>query len=172
MGVKDHSDSAAREIGPARCHILTVSDTRKPGTDKSGAAAAALLEAAGHKVEKRLIVENNLSKILQAVRTAIDEGADLVLALGGTGVSRRDVTVEAVRSVIDKELPGFGELFRALSVKEIGTAAILSRAVLGTTVEGKVVAVTPGSPAAVTLALKEILVPQLKHLLRELRKHT
>jgi molybdenum cofactor biosynthesis protein B len=171
MGVKDHSDSADREIGPAKCHILTVSDTRKPETDESAAAAAELLEAAGHKVEKRRIVENDFSKIVQSVKTAIKEGADLVLALGGTGVSRRDVTVEAVRNVIDKELPGFGELFRALSVKQIGTAAILSRALLGTTVEGRVVAVTPGSPAAVQLALKEILAPQLKHLLRELRKH-
>ena len=85
-------------------------------------------------------------------------------------MSRRDVTVEAVRSLIEKELPGFGELFRALSVKEIGTAAILSRAMLGTTSDRKIVAVTPGSPAAVQLALKEILIPQLKHLLRELRK--
>jgi len=169
MGVRDHSEDAARDIGAARCHILTVSDSRTAKTDESGDVAAGLLEKAGHKVVKRDIVENDLSKIVIAIKYALD-GADLVLALGGTGVSRRDVTVEAVRGVVEKELPGFGELFRVLSVKEIGTAAILSRALLGTT-GGKIVAVTPGSPGAVRLALQEILVPQLKHLLRELRKH-
>ena len=113
---------------------------------------------------------NNHADIVVAVHAAIGAGADVVLALGGTGISKRDVTVEAIRSLVEKELPGFGELFRALSVKEIGTAAILSRATLGATSEGKLLAVTPGSPAAVQLALKEILVPQLKHLLREVRK--
>ncbi|HZN63594.1 MAG TPA: molybdenum cofactor biosynthesis protein B [Planctomycetota bacterium] len=170
MTVKDHSEGAARDIGAARCHVLTVSDTRRPETDESGRIAAEILEAAGHKVEKRRIVPNDASKIILAVKASVIEGADLVLALGGTGVSRRDVTVEAVRSLIQKELPGFGELFRALSVKEIGTAAILSRATLGATAERSIVAATPGSPAAVRLALNEILVPQLKHLLREVRK--
>ena len=170
MTVKDHSESSAREIGAARCHVITVSDSRKPDTDESGHVAAGLLEAAGHKVVKRRIVENDQSKIVLAVKASIVEGADLVLALGGTGVSRRDVTVEAVRQVVEKELPGFGELFRTLSLKEIGTAAILSRATLGTTPERSLVAVTPGSPSAVRLALKEILIPQLKHLLREVRK--
>ena len=170
MAVKDHSESAARDIGAARCHVLTISDSRKPSTDESGDAASKLLEAAGHTVAKRRIVENDFSKIVVAVKASIVEGADLVLAVGGTGVSSRDVTVEAARSVIEKELPGFGELFRALSVKEIGTAAILSRATLGTTRERSLVAVTPGSPAAVRLALHEILIPQLKHVLREVRK--
>ena len=170
MGVKDHSEDAAREIGAARCHILTVSDSRTAKTDESGDAAASLLEKAGHKVVNRRIVENDLSKIVIAIKSAFD-GADLVLALGGTGISKRDVTVEAARGLIEKELPGFGEHFRALSVKEIGTAAILSRATLGATSDGKLLAVTPGSPAAVRLALQEILIPQLKHFLRELRKH-
>ena len=170
MGAQDHAESARREVGAVRCHLLTVSDSRKPETDESGKVAAELLEAAGHKVEKRRIVENDFSKIGLAVKASIVEGADLVIALGGTGISKRDVTVEAVRELLDKELPGFGELFRSLSVKEIGTAAILSRATLGATAEGRLVAVTPGSPAAVRLALKEILIPQLKHLLRELRK--
>ncbi len=170
MGVKDHSESAARDVGAARCHVLTVSDTRKPESDESGRAAAGLLEAAGHVVAERKIVPNEKAAIADAVRAAIAAGADLVLALGGTGISKRDVTVEAIREFTAKDLPGFGELFRALSVKEIGTAAILSRAALGATADGKLVAATPGSPAAVHFALREILVPQLKHLLRELRK--
>ena len=170
MGVKDHSESAGRDVSAVRCYVLTVSDSRTQKTDESGDIASRLLEAAGHVVAKRGIVANDFPMIVSAVRTAIDEGADLILALGGTGVSRRDVTVEAVRSQIDKELPGFGEVFRALSVEEIGTAAILSRATLGTTSKGNVVAVTPGSPAAVHLALEKILIPELKHLLREVRK--
>jgi molybdenum cofactor biosynthesis protein B len=170
MGVKEHSDSADREIGAARCHILTVSDTRKAETDESGRAAAGLLEAGGHVVADRRIVPNDRRAVADAVRAAIAAGADLVLALGGTGVSRRDVTVDALRDFVDKELPGFGELFRALSAKEIGSATILSRAMLGATADGRLVAATPGSPAAVHIALRDVLVPQLKHLLRELRK--
>jgi molybdenum cofactor biosynthesis protein B len=169
MGAQDHSENARREVGAVRCVLLTVSDSRRPETDESGRIAADLLEAAGHEVANRIIVENDLSKIVLAVKDAL-EGADLVIALGGTGISKRDVTVEAIRGLLDKELPGFGELFRALSVKEIGTAAILSRATLGATAGGKLLAVTPGSPAAVRLVLNEILIPQLKHLMRELRK--
>src|SRR5688572_1769383 len=170
MGAEDHAESARREVGAVRCFLLTVSDSRRPETDESGKVAAELLEAAGHRIESRRIVENDLSKIVVAIKVALADGADLVLALGGTGISKRDVTVEAVRGLLDKELPGFGELFRALSMKEIGTAAILSRATLGATAGGRLLAVTPGSPAAVRLALQEILIPQLKHLLRELRK--
>jgi molybdenum cofactor biosynthesis protein B len=169
MGAQDHAEDARREVGAVRCRLLTVSDSRRPETDESGRIAADLLEAAGHQVVNRIIVENDLSKIVLAVKDAL-EGADLVIALGGTGISKRDVTVEAIRGLLDKELPGFGELFRALSVKEIGTAAILSRATLGATAGGKLLAVTPGSPAAVRLVLNEILIPQLKHLMRELRK--
>jgi molybdenum cofactor biosynthesis protein B len=169
MGAQDHAEDARREVGAVRCRLLTVSDSRRPETDESGRIAADLLEAAGHEVVNRIIVENDLSKIVLAVKDAL-EGADLVIALGGTGISKRDVTVEAIRGLLDKELPGFGELFRALSVKEIGTAAILSRATLGATAGGKLLAVTPGSPAAVRLVLNEILIPQLKHLMRELRK--
>jgi molybdenum cofactor biosynthesis protein B len=169
MGAQDHAENARREVGAVRCCLLTVSDSRRPETDESGRIAADLLEAAGHEVVNRIIVENDLSKIVLAVKDAL-EGADLVIALGGTGISKRDVTVEAIRGLLDKELPGFGELFRALSVKEIGTAAILSRATLGATAGGKLLAVTPGSPAAVRLVLNEILIPQLKHLMRELRK--
>jgi molybdopterin adenylyltransferase len=170
MGVIDHTQNAGREIGSARCHILTVSDSRSEKTDESGRTAAELLEAAGHVVSGRGIVPNDRLRIVESVQSAMSTGADLVLALGGTGISKRDVTVEAVRGLIEKELPGFGEVFRAMSVKEIGMAAILSRATLGATADGKLVAVTPGSPAAVQLALKEILIPQLKHLLREARK--
>src|SRR5688572_24786478 len=142
MGVKDHAESADREIGAAKCHILTVSDTRAAESDESGRAAAGLLTAAGHVVADRRIVPNDRAAISEAVQAAMGRAADLILALGGTGISKRDVTVDAIRPLIDKELPGFGEMFRALSAKDIGSAAFLSRALLGTTTDGKLVAVT------------------------------
>jgi molybdenum cofactor biosynthesis protein B len=170
MSLQEHSERAGREVGAARCHILTVSDTRQADNDDSGRAAAGLIEAGGHEVADRRIVPNDKGAIVEAARAAIAGGADLVLALGGTGISKRDVTVEALRELMTRELPGFGELFRSLSAREIGSATILSRATLGVTAEGRLVAATPGSPAAVHIALRDVLVPQLRHLLREIRK--
>ncbi|HEY3225853.1 MAG TPA: molybdenum cofactor biosynthesis protein B [Planctomycetota bacterium] len=170
MGAKDHADRAEKEITSARCVVLTVSDTRTVETDESGRKAADILAAAGHTVADRRIVPNDRAAIADAVRAALAAGVDLVVAVGGTGVSRRDVTVEAIRGLLEKELPGFGEMFRMMTAKEIGTAAILTRATLGATSDGKLVVATPGSTAGVRLALEDILVPQLKHLLWELRK--
>ncbi|HTF57935.1 MAG TPA: molybdenum cofactor biosynthesis protein B [Planctomycetota bacterium] len=170
MGAKDHADRAEKEITSARCVVLTVSDTRKAETDESGRKAADILTAAGHVVADRRIVPNDRAAIVDAVRAALTAGVDLVVAIGGTGVSRRDVTVEAVRGLMEKELPGFGEMFRMLTAEEIGTAAIMTRATLGATSDGRLVVSTPGSTAGVRLALEDILVPQLKHLLWELRK--
>lgn len=170
MGAKDHADRAEQEIASARCVVLTISDTRTTETDESGRKAAEILAAAGHAVADRRIVPNDRAAIADAVRAALAAGIDLVVAIGGTGVSKRDVTIEAVRGLIDKELPGYGELFRTLTAKEIGTAAIMTRATLGATSEGRLVVATPGSTAGVRLALEDILVPQLKHLLWELRK--
>ena len=107
---------------------------------------------------------------MSAAEGALKE-ADVVLTIGGTGVSRKDISVESVRPLLDKELPGFGEMFRSLSVKEIGTAAILSRAVLGVTSKGKIVLSLPGSENAVRLGLEGILMNELKHLLWELRRY-
>jgi len=170
MGVKDHSERADREIASARCVVLTISDTRTTETDESGRKAAEILAAAGHAVADRRIVPNDRGAIADAVGSALAAGVDLVVAIGGTGVSKRDVTVEAVRGLMEKELPGFGEMFRMLTAEEIGTAAIMTRATLGATSEGRLVVVTPGSTAGVRLALEDVLVPQLKHLLWELRK--
>ncbi len=169
MGAKDHREQAGRE-DPARCAILTVTDTKTRETDRSGRLAFEILQKFGHSVVLHEIVPNERKKIADAAERALKE-AELLLTVGGTGASRRDGTVEALRPLIDKELPGFGELFRALSAREIGTAAILSRALLGVTAEGRVVAALPGSEGAVRLALEEILVNELKHLLWELRRY-
>ena len=167
MGASDHKEGAKREVG--RIALLTVSDTRTASNDVSGDLAASLLSAAGHEVKLRRIVPNELSKIGGALRDAL-ESADLALTLGGTGISKRDLSVDAARTFIETELPGFGELFRSMSAADIGTATILSRALLGMTLTRKLIGCLPGSEGAVRLAVEKILVPELPHLLRELRK--
>ena len=169
MGAHDHREHAEKESS-ARCAILTVTDSKTRETDTSGRRAFEILQKFGHTVVLHEIVPNERKKVADAAEKALKE-ADVLLTIGGTGASRRDGTVEAVRPLLEKELPGFGELFRSLSAREIGTAAILSRALLGVTSAGKVVVALPGSEGAVRLALEEILVNELKHLLWELRRY-
>ena len=170
MGATDHRDRAEGEQ-TARCAILTVTDTRTLETDTSGRAASEILQKAGHSVVLHEIVPNEPQKIADALGKGLRE-ADLVLTIGGTGASRKDLSVEAVLPLLAKELPGFGEMFRAASVKEIGTAAMLSRAVLGITAAGKIVLALPGSENAVRLGLGTLLMGELNHLLWELRRYS
>ena len=169
MGTKDHRESAEKE-GSARCAILTVTDSKTRDTDTSGKAAFEIFQKFGHTVVSHEIVPNEKKKITSAAEQGLKQ-ADLLVTIGGTGASRKDISVESVSGLIEKELPGFGEMFRSMSVKEIGTAAILSRAVLGITGDGKIVLSLPGSENAVRLALEGILMNELKHLLWELRRH-
>lgn len=154
-----------------RCAVLTVTDTRTLDTDESGAAMKRLLEAAGHAIADYSILPNNEARVRGHVRTLIARSdVDAVLITGGTGLGSKDRTVEAVRSLLEKELPGFGEIFRMVSFQEqIGAAAILSRAVAGSA-NGKLVVSMPGSKAAVELALTRIVLPELRHAVRELRR--
>ena len=170
MGAKDHKERA-EQTDSARAAILTVTDSKTRETDASGKRAFEIFQKFGHTVVLHEIVPNKRRKLADRIERALKE-ADVVVTIGGTGASRRDLSVEAVRSFIDKELPGFGEMFRALSVKEIGTAAMLSRAVLGVTGKGKVVVALPGSEGGVRLALEDILMNELKHLLWELRRYS
>jgi molybdopterin adenylyltransferase len=154
----------------AACSVLTVSDTRTEATDTGGRRVVEALTAAGHRVVAREIVPDEPDRI--AARLSVwlgSETLDLIVTTGGTGVARRDTTVEVVDRLLDKRLDGFGELFRMLSYREIGAAAMLSRALAGT-VGRTAVFVLPGSQAAVRLAMEELVVPELPHLLRELRK--
>jgi len=169
MGTKDHRESASKE-GSARCAILTVTDTKTRETDTSGKAAFEIFQKFGHSVVSHEIIPNEKKKITSAAEHALKQ-ADLLVTIGGTGASRKDISVESVRPLIEKELPGFGEMFRSMSVKEIGTAAMMSRAVLGVTAEGKIVVSLPGSENAVRLGLEGILMNELKHLLWELRRY-
>lgn len=167
MSVDEHRRSAPASFG---CAIVTVSDTRDERTDRSGPLLAERAERGGHRVVRRALVRDDAGAIREAVRELLSHvEVDVVLLTGGTGVSPRDVSVEAVTPLFDKELPGFGELFRALSFAEIGAAALLSRASAGVA-RGKAVFLLPGSPPALELAMAKLILPELGHLLDQARR--
>jgi molybdenum cofactor biosynthesis protein B len=162
-----HRAYAPKSIG---CAVLTVSDSRTLDDDKSGQQIRALLEAAGHRIVEHAIVKDEAEAIRFAVLRALArDDVDAVIATGGTGVSPRDVTPDTVEPLLEKRLTGFGELFRALSYQEIGAAAILSRALAGTA-SGKVVYVMPGSTGAVRLGMEKLVLPELAHVVGQLRR--
>jgi molybdenum cofactor biosynthesis protein B len=150
--------------------VLTVSDTRGPDDDRSGAVARERIESAGHAVCDYRVVPDDPEKIRDVVEGWLaSEGCDAVVVSGGTGISTRDRTYEAIDGLLDRRLDGFGELFRMLSFEQVGSAAMLSRAVGGIARRTPLFAL-PGSPRAVQLALDRLILPQLGHLLAELRK--
>ena len=166
MGLEEHRQSSAGARGFA---VVTVSDTRDLASDRGGAYLVEALEAAGHRVVHRGLVADEVEAIRAEVRAACGVGGvELVLLTGGTGLAPRDVTPEALEGLFDRGIPGFGELFRALSYAEIGSAAILSRA-LGGVVGGTVVLALPGAPKALRLALEAIVLPEAGHLISQAR---
>lgn len=167
MAHHEHKRSAPIAIP---CAIVTVSDTRTEETDTSGAAIRERLLAAGHEVVHYAIVPDEPERIravIAEVRTAAR--ARVVIVNGGTGISRRDRTYEAVAAMLDKTLDGFGELFRFLSYQDIGSAAMLSRAIAGLSGELVIFSV-PGSSGAVKLAMDKLIVPELGHVVGESAK--
>jgi molybdenum cofactor biosynthesis protein B len=153
------------------CKVITISDTRNVEMDKSGNLIKMLLEESGHNVVDYEIVKDEKTLIRSSVLKGCEtREIDVVLTNGGTGIAKRDVTIEAVQSVIEKEIPGFGELFRMLSYQEdIGSAAILSRAIAGVSMDTAIFAM-PGSSGAVKLAMEKLILPELGHVVREIRK--
>jgi molybdenum cofactor biosynthesis protein B len=152
----------------AGCAIVTVSDTRRARDDASGDAIARLATAAGHKVLTRAWVRDEPAAIRRAARAALArKPVDLVVVTGGTGIAPRDRTPESLAPVIERWLPGFGELFRARSFEQVGAAAWLSRAAAGVA-RGRLVVMLPGSTRAVELAMQELVLPELGHVLRML----
>jgi len=150
--------------------VVTVSDTRSEESDESGNIAERLLVERGHRVVVREIVKNDGAAIRALMEElAREPGIQVMLTLGGTGISSRDVTVEAVSDLLDKTIEGFGELFRRLSYEEIGEAAMLSRAIAGT-MGKKVIFCLPGSKSAVDLALRKLILPGLGHVLWEVNR--
>ncbi len=168
-GVSSQEHKAA---GPAsvRVFVLTISDTRTDETDTGGRSVVDILTAAGHVVTGKVIVKDDPVHVANAVGQQAASGAvDVVITTGGTGITRRDSTFEAIDAMLEKRLPGFGELFRMLSYQEIGSAAMMSRACAGTI--GTVVVVSlPGSAGAVRLAMTRLLIPELGHLVQQAQK--
>jgi molybdenum cofactor biosynthesis protein B len=166
--VHKHRESAPDYV---RVAILTISDTRTPETDTGGDTVDELMRDAGLEVLERSIVRDEVSSIRTALEgLLVRSDVDAVITTGGTGISARDTTYEVVESMLEKKLDGFGEIFRMLSYEEIGAAAILSRALAGA-VGTKFIACLPGSRNAVRLAVDKLLVPELAHVVFELRKH-
>ncbi|TFJ92546.1 MogA/MoaB family molybdenum cofactor biosynthesis protein [Lentibacillus salicampi] len=167
MSVQQHKRGAE----PVNCMILTVSDTRTLETDKSGNVMADLLAEAGHVVSEWAIVPDENSVIRSKILDGCNKkNVDIVLTNGGTGIAHRDVTIETVQPMLDKEMTGFGELFRMLSYQEdIGSAALLSRAIAGV-IGSTAIFATPGSSGAVKLAMNKLIVPEIAHVAHELKK--
>lgn len=168
MSTQEHKQAAPSQV---RCKVITVSDTRTPETDKSGKLMMEMLEAAGHEIVDYVIVKDEAEPIKSEVlKGSSNPEVDVVLTNGGTGIAKRDVTIETVQSIFEKEIPGFGEIFRMLSyTDDIGSAALLSRAAAGV-VNDRAVFSTPGSTGAVRLAMEKLIIPEIGHVVRELTK--
>ena len=165
MSVEDHRKTAPASV---RCVVITISDTRTPDTDSSGAAIAEALSGAGHTVVSRHLVRDDPAQVRDLVRSAATD-VPVVITTGGTGITSRDSTYEALITLLDKRLDGFGELFRMLSYEDIGSAAMLSRACAGT-IGATAVFALPGSERAVRLAMEKLILPEIGHVVRELHR--
>lgn len=161
-----HPDRAPVSVN---CAVITVSDTRSPETDRSGQLIQQQLTQAGHAPVAYTILKDEPAQIQAAVQ-AFCQRADLdaVILNGGTGIAPRDTTFEAIEQLLDQVLPGFGELFRSLSYQEIGSRAMASRAIAGVC-QGKLIFSLPGSTGAVQLALEKLILPELVHLVEQLK---
>ena len=163
----EHKAHAPRIV---RCFVLTISDSKVEATDTSGQLIREILTKAGHEVVGSRIVKDEPSQVQAVIREAGDDQAvQVVIATGGTGITSRDSTFEAIEALLEKRLPGFGELFRMLSYQEIGAAAMLSRAQAGVR-QGRIIFSLPGSPNACRLALEKLIIPELGHLVREVNR--
>ena len=162
-----------KAYGPstARCAVITLSDSRSRETDASGQAIMEALRGAGHTLIGYELIPDDPVRLRALMAAALDDPRlEVLITTGGTGISRRDGTVEVVEGFLHKRLDGFGELFRFLSYQEIGSAAMLSRAVAGLDPRGRVLIALPGSPHAVRLAMEKLILPELGHLLGQARR--
>lgn len=167
--MSQHEHKAQAPVSVA-CYVLTVSDTRTADTDTSGRAIRDLLEGAGHLVSGHAIVRDEPQQVTARVRERLtDSRTQVIITTGGTGITSRDGTYEAVDQLLEKRLDGFGELFRMLSFQEIGAAAMMSRAAAGTA-HGKAIFVLPGSQNAVRLAMTRLILPELPHVVQQVSR--
>ena len=167
MSVQEHKTHAPASVG---CFVLTVSDTRTEANDTGGQAVRDLLATNGHTVTGHAIVRDEPEMVTTTLnRWLADEGTQVIITTGGTGITSRDGTFEVVDGMLEKRLTGFGELFRMLSYEQIGPAAMMSRATAGRA-HGKAIFVLPGSPDAVRLAMTKLILPELGHVVQQLRR--
>ncbi len=167
MSHVDHKSHAPASVA---CYVLTVSDSRTAETDGGGRAIRELLEGDGHSVTGHAIVRDEPAQVAAVVRAQLaDARTQVIVTTGGTGITSRDGTFEAIDALLEKRLDGFGELFRMLSFQEIGPAAMMSRATAGT-VGRKAIFVLPGSPNAVRLAMTRLILPELGHVAQQLNR--
>ena len=167
MTITEHKSQAPQSV---RCYVITVSDTRTEETDRSGRAIADLLHREGHQIAGRTIVKDDATLVRDAIVRQLASGdVDVIITTGGTGITSRDSTYEAVTAILEKRLDGFGELFRMLSFEAIGPAAMMSRAAAGLAA-GRIVVSLPGAEAAVRLAMEKLLLPELGHLVQQASK--
>jgi molybdenum cofactor biosynthesis protein B len=166
MVAHPHPDSVEITLN---CAVITVSDTRTVETDRSGQMIQQLLQTAGHRTHTYHLIRDEPDQIQAELETLSQQpDIDAILFNGGTGIAPRDTTYDAIEQLLEKTLPGFGELFRWLSYQEIGSRAIASRAVAGV-FRSKLVFSIPGSTNAVTLAMEKLILPELRHLVSQLR---
>jgi molybdenum cofactor biosynthesis protein B len=161
MGYREHKEKALKTVN---CAVMTVSDSRTPETDAGGQLILKCLQEQLHPVLSYQIVRDDpeeIRRVLEAL--GADEKIQVVILTGGTGLSRRDVTYETIRDLLEKEIMGFGEIFRYLSYQEIGPAAMMSRATAGV-YRGRVIISLPGSEGAVRLAMEKLILPELGHM--------
>ena len=167
MGVQEHKSHAPTSVS---CFVLTVSDTRTEANDTGGQAIRELLQSGGHTVTGHAIVRDDPDAVTSTVTGRLaDARTQVIVTTGGTGITSRDGTFEAIDRLFDKRLTGFGELFRMLSYEQIGPAAMMSRAIAGTA-QGKAIFVLPGSPDAVRLAMTKLILPELGHVVQQLSR--
>jgi molybdopterin adenylyltransferase len=165
MSTQPHPDQSNLSV---RCAVITVSDTRTPQTDRSGQLIQQLLGEAGHTVGYYFLVKDEPDQIQSQLQSlCVQPDVDALIINGGTGIAPRDTTYDAIASLLEKTLPGFGELFRFLSYQEIGSRAMASRAIAGV-YSGKLIFSLPGSSNAVRLALEALILPELIHLVTQL----
>ncbi len=168
MGAEDHREKAGH--GPVTVAIVTVSDTRTPETDRNRHYVEARMTELGHHVAAYRLIKDEPDQVAAAMdELAGMPGVQLVLFNGGTGISPRDTTYDVISRMLEKTLPGFGELFRMLSFQEVGAAAMLSRATAGV-YRGTLIVSTPGSPNAVQTALEKLIIPEINHLAWEIAR--
>ena len=164
MGYQEHKQKSPQSVS---CAVLTISDSRTERDDESGNLIRQKLSQNGHRVMSYSLLKNEADSIKSTIHELLrQEELQVIITSGGTGASHRDITVETISPILEKKLDGFGELFRLLTYREIGTPSIMSRAVAGV-VRGKDILCLPGSFGAANLAMDRIILPEIGHMVRE-----